>query len=214
MRELARWKELPLALPEDIFDQDDADMSLNELGPGSTASASPLVMNDPVLRAARRELRWFHSVLHGRVPTVGDVPADEVAAASRIAGWLSGLEPVHRGAFLVRYDGRRWPVRLTKQFGGLTSVVVRHAAMRRPRGPTETIAQAEHAAVRDLLALIVEAHRPPGLNRPGPSPSAHRKELGSLRRGAQNYVRRAESAYLDARGMAPCAELSRSREGA
>jgi hypothetical protein len=211
-----------LASPEDTFDFDgDDDDSPGELALGSMVQPSVLPMNDPVLRAARRELRWFHSEMHGRVPAVGEAPAHEVAAASRIAGWLSELLPKHRGAFVVRYDGRRWPARMTREFGGLTSVVVRFAAMHRQRGTTETLAEAEQAAVTELLADIAAASRPPDF-----APRRHlgghakppvafamdpAKKLRRLQRAAQNYVRRAELAYLDARGHVRCVAAPRAR---
>jgi hypothetical protein len=223
-----------LALPEDTFDFDEDDESKGEFE-GSTVRPSALAMNDPVLRAARRELRWFHLEMHGRVPAVGKAPAEHVAATSRIAGWLSELQPRHRGAFVVRYDGRRWPARMTREFGGLTSVVVRFAAMRRQRGPTETLAEAEQAAMTELLADIAAASRAPDFTLPG-HVGEHRKSLHQptpafatdpatklrrLRRAAQNYVRRAEFAYLDVRGHARCAvhfaslrSPPRMREGA
>jgi hypothetical protein len=230
-----------LASPEGTFDFDGDEESLDEFEQGSTLRPHVLAMNDPVLRAARRELRWFHSEMHGRVPAVGEAKAHEVAAASRIAGWLSELQPRRRGAFVVRYDGRRWPARITREFGGLTSVVVRFAAMRRQRGPTETLAEAERAAVTELLADIAAASRLPDFTLPGHvgghrQPHSHPKplpqptpafamdpatKLRRLRRAAQNYVRRAEFAYLDARGDARCAvnfaslrSPRRGREGA
>jgi hypothetical protein len=203
---LARGKELPLASPEDTFDFDGDVESLDEIEQGSTVRPGVLAMNDPVLRAARRELRWFYTEMHARVPAACEAKVLEVAAASRIAGWLTELEPRHRGAFVVRYDGRRWPARITREFSGLTSVVVRLAAMQRQRGPTETLAEAERAAVTELLADIAAAVAMDPAKK-------HRR----LRRAAQNYVRRAEFAYLDARGHARCAVPPRarhSREGA
>jgi hypothetical protein len=146
-----------LASPEDTFDFDRDEDSLDELEQGSPVRRSVLAMNDPVLRAARRELRWFHTEMKGRVPSAFEAPADEVAAGSRIAGWLSQLEPRHRGAFVLRYNGKRWPARITREFGGLTGVVVRCAAMQRQRGPTETLVEAERAAVVELLTDIAAA---------------------------------------------------------
>jgi hypothetical protein len=203
MRRLARWKELPLASPEDRFEFDGDDESLDELEQGSTDRPSVLAMNDPVLRAARREIRWFHSEMHGRVPAAGEAPADQVSAASRIAGWLSELEPSHRGAFVVRYDGRRWPARIQREFGGITSVVVRFTAMQRERGLTETITEAEQAAVTDLLADIAAASRPLDVTRRETVAMDPAKKLRRLRRAAQSYVWQAESAYLAARRRAP-----------
>ena len=161
----------------------------------------------------RRELQWFYTRMHGRVPAVGEAPAREVAAASRIAGWLSALLPTHRGAFVVRYDGRRWPARLARKFGGLTSVVVRFAAMRRTRGPTETLAESERAAVAELLADLAAVAQPLDFTQRGDVAIESRKKLRRLQRAAQSYVRQAESAYVDARGDAACAVPS-SREGA
>ncbi len=199
-----------MASPEDTFDRDDE--SLDALEQGSTVRPSVLAMNDPVLRAARRELRWFYTAMNGRVPAVGEALAQEIAAASRIAGWLTALEPRHRGAFVVRYDGRRWPARITREFGGLTSVVVRLAAMQRQRGPTETLAEAERAAVAELLADIATASRPLDITRRETAMDPAKK-LRRLRRATQNYVRRAELAYLDARGCARCAVPPRAPEG-
>jgi hypothetical protein len=202
-----------LTSPEDTFDFDRDDESRGELKYGSTVRPSVLAMNDPVLRAARRELRWFYTEMHGRVPALGEAKALEVAAASRIAGWLTELEPRHRGAFVVRYDGRRWPARITREFGGLTSVVVRLAAMQRPRGPTQTLAEAERAAVAELLADIAAASRPLDVTRCETAMDPAKK-LRRLQRATKNYVRRAELAYLDARGHARCVVPSRAREGA
>jgi hypothetical protein len=158
------------------------------------------------LSAARRELRWFHLQAHGRVPAHGEAPRSDVVAASRIARWLSELQPSHRGAFVVRYDGRRWPARLVRELGGLTSVVVRFGAMARRRGPGETLAEAEEAVVQRLLADIAALGGPPDLT-PGGAivTDATRRELQRFRRAARNYVRRAERAYLEARGDEPCA---------
>jgi hypothetical protein len=203
-----------LASPEDMFDFDGKDESLEALDQGPTAGRSVLAMNDPLVRAARRELGWFYTQMRGRVPVVGAAPAHVVAAASRIAGWLNELAPIHRGAFVVRYDGRRWPVRIIRQFGGVASVVVRIAAMRGERGPTETLAETEHAVVSELLAHIAAARRLPGLSPPGASRIDSARELRRLHRGAQSYVWRAESAYSEARGFAPCVVPARSKEGA
>jgi hypothetical protein len=178
-----------------------------DLGTGSPiASELPFAL-------LRRELRWFYVRMRGRVPAVGDAPAREVVAASRIAGWLSELWPMHRGAFVVRYDGRRWPVRLLRKFGGLTSVAVRFAAMGRRRGPTETLAESEQAAVAQLLADIAAAARPPDLTPRGALAMKKARKLRRLQRAAQVYVRQAERAYFEARAGAPCAVPS-SKEGA
>jgi hypothetical protein len=206
-----------LASPEDTFDLDGDDELRGALEQGSTVRPNALAMNDPVLRAARRELRWFYTEMHARVPAAFEARVLEVAAASRIAGWLTELEPRHRGAFVVRYDGRRWPARITREFSGLTSVVVRLAAMQRQRGPTETLAEAERAAVTELLADTAAARRPRNVTRCETVAMDPAKKLRRLRRAAQNYVRRAELAYLDARGHTGCAVPPRtrhSREGA
>ena len=198
--------------PENTFDLDGVDDSAlaveNELRPATRPFAAELPF-----ALLRRELRWFYVRMRGRVPVVGEAPAREVVAASRIAGWLSDLQPSHRGAFVLRYDGRRWPVRLLRQFGGLTSVVVRFATMRRFRGPTETLAEAEQAAVAALLAHVAAAARPAGLTRGGAVVIDRTRKLRLLRRAALRHVREAERAYFDVRGGAPCAVPS-TREGA
>ena len=198
--------------PENTFDLDGVDDSAlaveNELRPATRPFASELPF-----ALLRRELRWFYVRMRGRVPVVGEAPAREVVAASRIAGWLSDLQPSHRGAFVLRYDGRRRPVRLLRQFGGLTSVVVRFATMRRFRGPTETLAEAEQAAVAALLAHVAAAARPAGLTRGGAVVIDRTRKLRLLRRAALRHVREAERAYFDVRGGAPCAVPS-TREGA
>jgi hypothetical protein len=193
------------------FDFDDEEVLIDELGDGRSTGARVLTMNSPLLRAARRELRWFHVDLHGRVPTVSAAPRQDVIAASQIAGWLRGLEPHQRGALVVRYDGRRWPVRLARQFGGFTSLVVRRMAMQRRREATETVAQAERSAVRQLLAQVAAAHAPSDVT-PGAFPTDAATELRRLRRAAQLHMRHAETAYLQARGLAPCVAPSRSPE--
>jgi hypothetical protein len=192
------------------FDGDDTPIDGDDLDLGLTVHPSEGRLPYPLLR---RELRWFYVRMRGRVPAVGEAPARDGAAASRIAGWLSELHPGDRGAFFLRYDGRTWPVRLVRQFGGLTSVVVRFATMRRRRGPKETVAEAERAAVAELLEDIAEASRPLDLQRRGALAKDPRRKLARLRRGAHAYVRTAEEAYFEARGDAPCAVPS-SREGA
>jgi hypothetical protein len=204
-----------LSSPEDTFDGDDE--WLDEIEQGATVRPRVWAMNDPGLRAARQELRWFYTEMHARVPATFEAKVLEVAAASRIAGWLTELEPRHRGAFVVRYDGRRWPARMTREFSGLTSVVVRLAAMQRQRGPTETLAEAERAAVTELLADLAAASRPLDVTRCETVAMDPAKKLRRLQRAARNYVRRAELAYLDARGHARCAvppRARRTREGA
>jgi hypothetical protein len=205
-----------LASPEDVFDFDGCDVSVDRAALDRIEfdlSATPRVrawqLPYPLLR---RELRWFYTQMRGRVPAVGEAPAREVDAASRICGWLSELKPSHRGAFVLRYDGRRWPARLTRQFGGLTSVVVRFGAMRRLRGRTETLADVEQAAVAELLADIAATGRLPDFTQRG-GPMDPAKKLRRLRGAAQNYVLQAECAYFNARGGAPCA-VPASREGA
>jgi len=201
-----------LTCPEPTLEFDSADESVSdiELGrsptPHAAASSLPFAL-------LRRELRWFYRGMHGRVPAACEAPAREVAAASRIAGWLGELLPSHRGAFVLRYDGRRWPVGLLRQFGGLTSVVVRFAAMQRRRGPTETLAESEQAAVAELLADIAAVARPAGSSRCQDNQSDQAKRLRRLRHAAHKYVLRAERAYFDARSGAPCA-VPASQEGA
>jgi hypothetical protein len=188
-----------LGSPEDMFDFDDEKEFLDDLEQDFRAHPG-LAKCDPVLRAGRRELSWFYTAMQGRVPVVGDAPADEVAAASRIAWWLSELDPLQRGAFVMHYDARRWPARIQREFGGLTSLVVRYAAMRRLRGATETLAEAEHAVVTELMAEMARAY-----------PA---KKLRHMRRVAESFVRWAERAYFEVRGNVPCVVPMHSREGA
>jgi hypothetical protein len=217
-----------LAWPEDAF-EDDVDLDAGddvgiglydeslvaiELELAGTPCSSRPRLGPTGRRAGRRELRWFYTRMRGRVPAVGEAPPREVAAAARIGRWLSELAPNHRGAFVLRYDGRRWPARLLREFGGLTSILVRFSAMRRPRGPTETVAEAEEAAVAELLLDIAAAGRPVDFTPSGAVAMERRKKLRRLRRAAHNYVRRAEHAYFDERGGAPCVLPGHSREGA
>jgi hypothetical protein len=197
--------------PEDMLEFDRGEESVESagLGLGPTSRRSRWSLPFALLR---RELHWFYVRMGARVPVVGSAPAPMVAAASQIAGWLGEVLPQHRGAFVLRYDGRRWPVRLVRRFGGLTSVVVRIAAMRRERGPTETVAEAEQAAVAELLAGIAAAHRADVTRREALAMDSARK-LRILHRAARSYVRAAEHAYCHARRGAPCAVPS-SREGA
>ncbi len=142
----------------------------------------------------------------GRVPAVVDAPARDVAAASRIAGWLSELLPRHRGAFFVRYDGRRWPVRLLRKFGALTSVVVRFAVMQREWGPTETMAEIEQAVVAELLADIAATARPVDITAAGGGLAATEatRKLRSLQRARVGpYSARRRSAPTSKCAVAP-----------
>jgi hypothetical protein len=168
----------------------------------------------PLLPTVRAEIRWFHHEMHGDVPAEGEASPREIVAASRIAGWLTELEPQHRGAFVVRYRRRRWPARLTRQFGGLTSVVVRLAAIGGERGPNETLAQAEEAAVAALLESIAAAGRPYDVHGPPASVAYSARDLRRLLRAARSYVWQAEIAYSEARGDVPCVVPASSREGA
>ena len=204
-----------MASPEDAFDDFDSGESINLLQyeRGPTPCPSGLQLQLSARRAARRELWWFYTRMRGRVPAVGEAPPRAVAAASRIAGRLSDLQPEHRGAFVVRYARRLWPVRLIRRFGGLTSIVVRFAAMRRQRGPGETLAQAEEAVVTELLADIAAAGRPLDPTQRDRVVIDRAKTLRRLQRAAQNYVRSAELAYFGARGGGPCI-VPTSREGA
>jgi len=204
-----------LASPEDGSEDDfesGEPNNLLELDRGPRPSG--LQLQQSTRRAARLELRWFYTRMRGRVPAVGEAHPDAVAAASRIAGWLSDLLPEHRGAFVVRYDRRRWPVRLIRRFAGLTSLVVRFAAMGRERGPGETIAQAEEAAVTELLADIAAAGQPLDGTQPGPRVREQAKNLRRLHRAARSDLRSAELAYFEVRGGGPCVVPPRSREGA
>jgi hypothetical protein len=192
----------------------DASLAAIEFELGQTPCASGPRPKAACRRAGRREVRFFYERMRGRVPAVGDAPPHEVAAAARIAHWLAELAPGHRGAFVLRYDGRRWPVRLLREFGGLTTIIVRFSAQQRTRGPNETLAQAEEATVTKLLADIAAARRLPGLTTPSGSTLRHAKKLRRLRVAAHRYVRRAEHAYFDARGGTPCVVSTDSREGA
>jgi hypothetical protein len=77
----------------------------------------------------------------------------------------------------------------------------------------ETVAEAERAAVAELLEDIAEASRPLDLQQRRAPARDPRKKLARLRRAAHAYLRAAERAYFEARGDAPCAVPS-SREGA
>jgi hypothetical protein len=189
----------------------DASLAAIEAELGHAPSAPGLRLAQTARRAARRELRWFYTRMHGRVPAVGDASPREVAAAARIGRWLSEVAPGHRGAFVLRYDGRRWPARVLREFGHLTTIIVRFSALQRPRGPNETLAEAEEATVTQLLADIVASRCPVDLS----GAEAHRRtiRLRRLRLAAHRYVQRAEHAYFDVRGGAPCAVPADVREG-
>jgi hypothetical protein len=190
-----------LAWPEDgVF-------GFEDLAWGARAASVPAEGPRPSaarLRVARAELRWFYGETRAYGFDVCDAPEDVAAAVARIGKWLLALEPRDRGAFTMRYDGRRWPVRLTREFGGLTSVVVAFATMMRGQGARETLADAQDAAAKELFAAIGASVTDP----------ARKKHLRRLRRAAKGYVLRAELAYLEARGDAPSAVPSSPREDA
>ena len=177
--------------------------------PGSVGAALALL---------RLELRWFYVRMGGRVLVVGAAPAPMVAAASRIAGWLSELLPMHRGAFLVRYDGRRWPVRLLRQFGGLTSVVVRFAADAGGRAGTDGDAGGGRAGRRGRAAGgHRRGRRSGGLHAAHErSPWSQARKLRLLRRAAQELRARGGARLLRrarAARHAPSRPRGRAHEG-
>ena len=201
-----------MASPENTFDlrRDDAAASPGDPDLGTTGS--PIESELP-FQLLRRELRWFYLRMGGRVPAVTDAPPRVVVAASRVAGWLSEVLPMHRGAFFVRYDGRRWPVRLVRKFGALTSIVVRFAVMEREWPSTQTMAEIEQAVLAELLADIAAAAQPADLTPRGALAAKKARKLKRLQRAAKQYLREAERAYFEVRGGAPCAVPS-SKEGA
>ena len=192
-----------MAWPEDgVF-------GFEDLAWGERAADVPATGPRPSLecfRLARAELRWFYGETRAPYFDVCDAPEDVIAAVTRIGGWLLTLEPRSRGALMLYHDGRRWPVRLTRQFGGLTSVAVAFASMMRGQGTRETAADALDAAAKELLAAVGTS-----ANSPAKYPKKH---LRRLRRAAKTHVLRAELAYLEARGDAPSAVPSRRREDA
>jgi len=74
---------------------------------------------------ARREAEWFYKILGGRVPDEDNASPEVWSAAAQIETWLKAVPAFHRGALLLRYTRREWPRAIVREFGGLSSLVIR-----------------------------------------------------------------------------------------
>jgi hypothetical protein len=109
---------------------------------------------------AAKEVDWFFGVMGGRVPGVG--PEYARPAAEAIDRWFRSIPPFHRGALALCHDTRPWPDSLTKEFGELTSLVVRLECARLADGARESppsVGEIESAAVRALEEDIAACQR-------------------------------------------------------
>jgi hypothetical protein len=158
-----------------------------------------------IRRRAEREAHWFFEVMGGRVPEPGVGPEYARPAAEAIDRWFRSIPPFHRGALSLLYDEREWSPVLRREFGQITSLVVRLAAAwladGRPPGELEA------AAVLELEEEIAACQRPRR-----PEGDTHRRNVFTRRarkvwrrsHRALEYIELALRAYAKARGDAPC----------
>ena len=110
-------------------------------------------------RRAKREVAWFVRVMGGQVPDPGVGPAYALPAAEKIDRWLRGLRPAYRDLLALAFETRAWPGKLTREFGALTSVVVRLECRSVADGTGRLPPEREAVVVRRLVEAI-EAREP------------------------------------------------------
>jgi hypothetical protein len=156
---------------------------------------------------AEKETEWFFGVMGGRVPDPGVGPAYARPAAEAIDQWFRSVPPFHRGALALYHEKRAWPETLTKEFGSLTSLVVRLECARLADGNRKSGVELESAAVRALEEDIAACQRRrtavQGTRRDGVVTARERKVQRRISR-ASKHKRLAFRAYAKSRGDAPC----------
>jgi hypothetical protein len=156
---------------------------------------------------AAKEVDWFFGVMGGRVPEPGVGPEYARPAAEAIDRWFRSIPPFHRGALALCHDTRPWPETLTKEFGGLTSLVVRLECARLADGTAKSSVEIESAAVRALEEDIAACERRRAAVQSARGScvvtARERRVLRRLSR-ASKHRRLALRAYAKARGNAPC----------
>jgi len=102
---------------------------------------------------ARREAEWFYKTLGGRVPDEDNASPEVRSAAAQIEAWLKAVPVFHRGALSLRYTRREWPRVIMREFGGLSSLVLRlECALHPATGMTNE--QLEKASVERIEKAI------------------------------------------------------------
>jgi hypothetical protein len=153
---------------------------------------------------AAKEVDWFFGVMGGQVPEPGVGPEYARPAAEAIDRWFRSIPPFHRGALMLSHDMRPWPETLTKEFGSLTSLVVRLECARLSDGTTKSRLEIESAAVRALEDDIAACQRRrAAVQGTRVVTMRERKVLRRIDR-ASKHKRLAFRAYAKARGNAPC----------
>jgi hypothetical protein len=160
---------------------------------------------------ARREAEWFYKVLGGRVPGEGAASPEMRSAAAQIAAWLKEVPAFHRGALSLRYTPKEWPRAIVREFGELSSLVVRlecslHPATGKTTGELEqaSIERIEKAieARNAQIEEIMEAQKASSSKPMPPLPAG--VDLAQLDYRAGRHVALAIRALGKVRGDAPC----------
>jgi hypothetical protein len=167
---------------------------------------------------ARREAEWFYKTLRGRVPDQDNASPEVRSAAAQIDAWLKAVPAFHRGALSLRYARKEWPRVIMREFGGLSSLVVRlECALHPATGKTNE--ELEKAAIERIekaiaareartaaLAAVAEAGSKPTSmpqedeDRPLPAGV----DIERLEYRADRHVKLAVRALGKVRGDAPC----------
>jgi hypothetical protein len=161
---------------------------------------------DRIEERAEKEIDWFFGVMGGRVPEPGVGPEYARPAAETIDRWFRSIPPFHRGAMALVFDDREWPETLTKEFGYLTSLVVRLECANLADGVGRSAAEREPVAIGQLEEAIATCQR---------RREAVEGTRGELMTSRERRVQRrlwralrhkelALRAYAKARGNAPC----------
>jgi hypothetical protein len=205
MRSVFHFDERRLPAAPDEIDEPAVGLAIVE--PAQPRTLAEMVKQDRLQTRAERELRWFFLDLLGRVPEPGAGPEQDRVAAQTIDRWLRSIPPFHRGALALSYEKRSWPEALSKEFGSLTSLIVRLECAHLANGQSQPGAIEEVAILH--LEQAIEAcrrrrSRVQGCHRHDSVLVAHERSLGRRRVRARQHVRLAVKAYMGARGQAPC----------
>jgi hypothetical protein len=156
---------------------------------------------------AEKEVDWFFGVMGGRVPEPGTGPEYARPAAEAIDRWFRSIPPFHRGALALCHDTRPWPDSLTKEFGELTSLVVRLECARltdRAGKSPRSVGEIESAAVRALEDDIAACQRRRAAVQGTRVVTMRERKVQRRIDCASKHQRLAFRAYVKARGNAPC----------
>jgi hypothetical protein len=166
---------------------------------------------------ARREAEWFYKVLRGRVPYEGTAPPEVRRAAAQIDAWLKAVPAFHRGALSLRYARKEWPRAIVREFGGLSSLVIRlecalHPATGKTNEELEKAsidriekALAEREARKTALAAAAAGSKPTSMPQEDEDPPLPAGvDIERLEYRADRHVKLAVRALGKVRADMPC----------